>query len=94
MTLQEYRQLSREEIIALSQEIKADIKRQFEEERANKKVIEALKKELESTDYKAIKYAEGEITEEQYAPVRLQRQQARQKINELELEIEELKGAN
>ena len=54
-------------------------------------MIFALKSMLSQTDYKAIKYAEGEITEEEYAPVREQRRQWRRQINELEAEIESLK---
>ena len=43
-----------------------------------------LKKQLSDTDYKAIKYAEGQISEEGYAPIRIQRQSYRDRINELE----------
>ena len=43
-----------------------------------------LKKQLSDTDYKAIKYAEGQLTEEEYSPIRLQRQSYRDRINELE----------
>lgn len=39
---------------------------------------------LTTTDYLAIKYAEGELTEEEYAPIRALRRQWRQRINELE----------
>lgn len=46
--------------------------------------IEMLKIELDSTDYKAIKYAEGWLTEEEYAPIRAQRQAIRNEINALE----------
>ena len=46
--------------------------------------ITQLKKQLSDTDYKAIKYAEGQITEEEYSPIRLQRQSYRDRINELE----------
>lgn len=46
--------------------------------------IQQLKKALSDTDYKAIKYAEGQISEEEYAPIRLQRQSYRDRINELE----------
>ncbi len=49
--------------------------------------IEALKKNLADTDYKAIKYAEGLISEEDYAPIKKQRQQWRNEINLLELEL-------
>lgn len=43
-----------------------------------------LKKALSDTDYKAIKYAEGQISEEEYASVKAERQGYRDRINELE----------
>jgi hypothetical protein len=46
--------------------------------------ITQLKKQLSDTDYKAIKYAEGQISEEDYASVRAKRQSYRDRINELE----------
>ena len=46
--------------------------------------ITQLKKLLSDTDYKAIKYAEGQISEEEYASVRAERQGYRDRINELE----------
>ena len=46
--------------------------------------IAQLKKQLSDTDYKAIKYAEGQLTEEEYSSIRLQRQSYRDRINELE----------
>ena len=49
-----------------------------------------LKKYLSETDYKAIKYAEGEITESDYQEVKSQRHDARVRINELESLIAEL----
>ena len=49
--------------------------------------IEELKHKLSETDYKAIKYAEGLISEEDYAPIKKQRQQWRNEINLLELEL-------
>ena len=45
--------------------------------------IEQLKEQLASTDYKAIKYAEGWLTEEEYAPIKAERQSLRDRINEL-----------
>ena len=44
-----------------------------------------LKKKLSDTDYKAIKYAEGIIADEEYVPIKAERQALRDKINELEL---------
>lgn len=49
--------------------------------------IEALKERLAESDYKAIKYAEGWLTEDEYAVTRAQRQALRDKINELEAEL-------
>lgn len=46
--------------------------------------IFTLKRMLSETDYKAIKYAEGMIAEEEYAPIREQRQSARDRINYLQ----------
>lgn len=47
-----------------------------------------LKQLLSSTDYQAIKYAEGELSEKDYAPIKKQRREWREEINELEKEIE------
>ena len=49
--------------------------------------IEELRHRLEETDYKAIKYAEGLISEEEYAETRALRQSWRDEINELEKEV-------
>lgn len=49
--------------------------------------IGELKAELSETDYKALKYMEGWLTEEEYAPVKVQRQALRDKINELEAQL-------
>lgn len=50
--------------------------------------IEILKSELAATDYKAIKYAEGWLTEEEYAPIKASRQAIRDEINALESQVE------
>ena len=52
--------------------------------------ILGLKIQLSDTDYKAIKYAEGWLTDEEYAPIKAERQALRDKINALEIEVEEL----
>ena len=49
----------------------------------NREIFE-LKEELSQTDYKAIKYAEGVLTDEDYQPTGIQRQAWRKRINELE----------
>ena len=46
--------------------------------------IEGLKLELQETDYKALKYAEGWISEEDYKIIKEDRQRIRNRINELE----------
>lgn len=51
--------------------------------------IAELKAELAGTDYKAIKYAEGWITEKEYEETKAQRQAWRDRINELEKQKEE-----
>ena len=43
-----------------------------------------LKKFLADTDYKVMKYIEGQITEEEYNSIKAQRQSWRDEINELE----------
>ena len=56
----------------------------------NNRIIE-LKQKLQDTDYKAIKYSEGELSAEEYAETKAQRRAWREEINKLE---EELKDAN
>lgn len=46
--------------------------------------IQALKQSLAETDYKAIKYAEGVMADEDYQATGIQRQAWRRRINELE----------
>ena len=43
--------------------------------------------ELKKTDFKAIKHSEGLISDEDYEPIKSQRQEWRQEINELEEEL-------
>lgn len=50
----------------------------------NQEKIYDLKQKLAESDYKAIKYAEGEIEPADYAPIRAARQEWRRQINELE----------
>ena len=67
----------------------------FNIERYNKRIhdiqiaprIAELKQLLADTDYKAIKYAEGEITAEEYEPIKQQRREWRKEINELEKNV-------
>lgn len=46
--------------------------------------IATLKRNLAHTDYQAIKYAEGVMTESEYAPIRQQREDWRYRINYLQ----------
>ena len=54
---------------------------------ANKKRIAELKALLQATDYQAIKYAEGFISEVDYLPIKQTRQEYRNQINALEAQI-------
>jgi len=49
--------------------------------------IYELKKQLAESNYKAIKYAEGWYTEEEYAPIKAQREALRERIREMEAKI-------
>lgn len=46
--------------------------------------INELKNYLSNTDYQAIKFSDGAISEEDYAPIREQRKEARAEINRIE----------
>lgn len=46
--------------------------------------IDELKRNLAASDYRVMKYADGEYTAEQYEPYRLQRAAWRAEINEIE----------
>lgn len=52
--------------------------------------IRQYKEWLKESDYKAIKYAEGVLSEEEYLPVKAQREQWRAEINALEQELSEM----
>lgn len=64
------------------EEVKAD-----ETTEINRQIRE-LKKKLFDTDYKAIKYSEGWLTDEEYAETKAQREEWRKRINELEASLE------
>ena len=49
--------------------------------------IVSLLEALSLSDYKAIKYAEGLISEVDYEPIKAERQALRDRINELEKEL-------
>lgn len=60
------------------EEMKAD-----ESTEINRQIRE-LKQKLFDTDYKALKYSEGWLTDEEYAEVKAQREEWRSAINKLE----------
>ena len=62
--------------------------------KAIKKRIEELKQLLSSTDYQAIKFAEGELTEEEYSQMKNQRKQWRLEINNLEIELNQIRKSS
>ena len=53
-----------------------------EQEKAKIKIAE-LKKKLFDTDYQVLKWKEGELTDEQFEPMRLQRKAWREEIRRL-----------
>ena len=55
--------------------------------KAKEDEIARLKKELADTDYQAIKYSEGWISEEDYAPIKANREALREQIRALESDI-------
>lgn len=54
-----------------------------EQEKANMRIAE-LKKKLFDTDYQVLKWKEGELTDYEFEPMRLQRKAWREEIRELE----------
>lgn len=58
-----------------------------EERLAKETRIGELKRMLNKTDYQAIKFAEGEMSAEEFAPVKAQRVAWRAEINRLETEL-------
>ena len=51
----------------------------------NEELILEYKQKLKETDYKAIKYAEGLISETDYASIKAERENYRKAINSLEI---------
>ena len=68
-------------------EYEQQLQRQAEIDEIQRKISEA-KAKLSQTDYQAIKYFEGFISETDYAPIKEQRQAWRKEINVLEAELE------
>lgn len=59
---------------------------ELEKQKKQDRILE-LKQLLSSTDYKAIKFAEGMLSEEEYAETKALRQSYRDEINKLEEEL-------
>lgn len=68
-------------------EYEQQLQRQAEINEVQRKIDET-KEKLSQTDYQAIKYFEGFISEADYAPIKEQRQAWRDEINALEAELE------
>ncbi len=49
--------------------------------------INGKKQALANTDYKCLKFFEGELTETEYAPIKEERRRLRLEINELEIRL-------
>lgn len=67
-------------------EYEQQLQRQAEIDEIQRKIDET-KAKLSQTDYQAIKYAEGFISETDYAQIKAQRQAWRDEINALEAEL-------
>ena len=52
----------------------------------NEELMELYSK-LTYSDYQVIKYVEGELTEEEFAPIKAQRKQWRERVRQLEKEL-------
>lgn len=85
----------------LSEKIKTAQERQYQEMLKQSRIsqinrtIGEYKCKLKSTDYKTLKYAEGELSAEEYAETLAQRRAWRAEINALEEEIKAItEGAN
>ena len=54
------------------------------QEEINMSRIRVLKQKLNESDYQTLKFIEGQLTPEEYEPIRTQRQAWRNEINQLE----------
>lgn len=70
------------ELIEITEQEFLSLQQHEQPSEAELRIME-LKSLLAETDYKAIKYAEGLFSEEDYAPIKAQRQEWRDEINEL-----------
>jgi len=60
----------------------------LESDRINSEIA-ILKRKLRETDYQAIKASEGITSQEEYAPIKAQRQSWREEINTLEAQLKQ-----
>lgn len=60
-----------------------------EEQKRQHKQIQMYKDLLAATDYQAIKFSDGAISEEEYAPIRTQRADWRAQINKIQEDFHE-----
>lgn len=83
-----YTEITEEEYEQAQANILASLRQQKTPIQEIKEQIAHLKMLLASSDYKLCKYLDGDMTEEDYAPIRQQRHAWRVRINELEAELE------
>lgn len=55
--------------------------------------IERLKTALSNLDYKTLKFVDGAMSAQEYEPVRIEKQNCRDRINALEADLEDLQQA-
>lgn len=65
------------------------VKRVNQSVQEKRRRIQKLKLDLTKSDYQAIKFAEGSLSETEFAPIRTQRQAWRDEINRLEEQLNE-----
>lgn len=63
------------------------VKNELSQNEINEIEIKKLKEQLKSSDYKAIKFAEGLIGNKEYEQIKAERQSLRDKINQLKKDI-------
>ena len=78
-----YRWDGSQAVLRTGVEIEEDRKDKLQDQEILHK-IDLLKQRLQETDYQAIKFAEGWLSEEEFSPLRSYRQSLRDKINQLE----------
>ena len=79
-------QIEESEYNTITNEIQPKIVSNKEKMKARQEIMQ-LKVELSKLDYKTIKYIEGALSEEEFEEVKTQKQQMRNRINELEEEL-------